>query len=91
MSAKRYLVSGRVQGVYFRQSTVNQAVGLGLRGYTRNLRDGRVEVVAAGAADAMKALEDWLYSGPPAAEVVSVESEDTELDSTTDFAIRRSE
>jgi acylphosphatase len=70
---KRFLVSGRVQGVFFRASAVETARSLELRGFTRNLADGRVEVVAAGAADALDALEKWLRQGPPLARVDAVD------------------
>ncbi|HET6804024.1 MAG TPA: acylphosphatase [Frateuria sp.] len=73
MAAARYLVSGRVQGVFYRASTRGQAQQLGLTGHARNLPDGRVEVVAHGEADALDALERWLWEGPPAAAVEGVE------------------
>ncbi len=69
MNARRYLISGRVQGVFFRQSTVDVASELGLDGYARNLADGRVEVVASGAGEALDRLESWLRRGPPLARV----------------------
>jgi acylphosphatase len=70
---RRWLVSGRVQGVFFRASTVEQARALGLRGYARNLADGRVEVVADGEAQALDRLEAWLRRGPPLARVDALE------------------
>ena len=72
MSAARFLVSGRVQGVFFRASTREQARQLGLRGHARNLPDGRVEVLAVGEADAVDALARWLRHGPPRARVDAV-------------------
>ena len=74
--ATRFLVAGKVQGVYFRAGTREQALALGLRGHARNLADGRVEVIAAGGADAIARLERWLWQGPPAARVASVQRED---------------
>jgi acylphosphatase len=65
----RFLVSGRVQGVFFRASTRDRACELGLRGSAVNLDDGRVEVIAAGDAKALDALADWLRRGPPNARV----------------------
>lgn len=73
MSARRFLVSGRVQGVFFRASTREQAFRLGLTGRAVNLDDGRVEVWARGDDDALDALQAWLQRGPPAARVVAVE------------------
>lgn len=67
--ATRFLVSGKVQGVWFRVSTRDVAVGLGLRGYARNLADGRVEVLATGDADSIELLASWLRHGPPLARV----------------------
>ena len=60
MPAARFFVRGKVQGVFFRASTREQALKLGLRGYAKNLPDGRVEVLAEGNASALDALERWL-------------------------------
>jgi len=73
MPAARFLVSGRVQGVFFRASTREQAWALGIAGHAVNLPDGRVEVLAIGEAAALDALERWLWQGPPAARVDAVE------------------
>lgn len=72
MACRRFLVCGRVQGVCFRAATREQALRLGLAGHARNLPDGRVEVLAAGADAALEELERWLQHGPPAARVASV-------------------
>ncbi|MGJ4730005.1 acylphosphatase [Luteimonas sp. SDU101] len=72
-SAVRFLVSGQVQGVYFRASTREQALRLGLAGYARNLDDGCVEVLAAGETQAIEALAQWLEDGPPTARVDHVQ------------------
>ena len=71
--AARFLVSGKVQGVFFRASTREQAQRLGLRGYARNLADGRVEVLAVGDVDAIEAFAQWLRHGPPMARIDNVE------------------
>ena len=76
MAAVRFLVEGRVQGVFFRASTREQALGLGLSGHARNLADGRVEVVAVGGAQAIETLAQWLAQGPPLARVDKVSRED---------------
>lgn len=76
MDTVRFLVSGRVQGVFYRASTREQAVRLGLAGYAKNLTDGRVEVVVCGELDALDALERWLWEGPPAARITQVERND---------------
>jgi acylphosphatase len=72
-SAARFFVSGKVQGVWFRASTRDEALRLGLRGHARNLDDGRVEVLASGNAAAIDALAEWLRHGPPLARVDNVE------------------
>jgi acylphosphatase len=66
-------VTGRVQGVFYRQSTADEGRRLGLAGSVRNLPDGAVEVVAEGGRDAVLALEAWCRRGPPAARVLAVE------------------
>lgn len=75
MAFKRYhmVVSGEVQGVWYRASTETEATRLGLTGYVRNLPDGRVEVVAEGAQEQLDQLELWCHQGPPRARVQSVE------------------
>ncbi len=65
-------VSGRVQGVFFRASTCEQAKKLGLNGWVRNLSDGRVELEAYGSSDKIAELYDWLQKGPLMAKVESV-------------------
>ena len=76
MASARFLVSGLVQGVFFRASTGARARELGLTGYVKNLADGRVEVVACGTPDSLAALEAWLHEGPPAARVEAVGREE---------------
>lgn len=73
MAAARFLVSGKVQGVFFRASTRERALDLRLSGRATNLPDGRVEVIAEGEAAALDALEAWLQRGPPMAHVDRVE------------------
>jgi acylphosphatase len=72
MSAARFIVTGKVQGVWFRAGTRDVAVRLGLRGHARNLADGSVEVLAIGDADALARLQAWLHQGPPMARVEAV-------------------
>ncbi|HKE94581.1 MAG TPA: acylphosphatase [Povalibacter sp.] len=78
--ARRCFVSGRVQGVFYRASTRQQATVLGLSGYARNLPDGRVEVLAVGEMTAVQSLIDWLAVGPPAAQVAAVEVREVVLE-----------
>jgi acylphosphatase len=69
---RKFRVEGRVQGVWFRESTRQQAERLGLTGHAINCADGSVEVLACGAPEAVKALARWLHDGPPLAEVRAV-------------------
>lgn len=71
---RRCLVSGRVQGVYFRAATQQEAQRLNITGYAMNLPDGRVEVLACGTRQNVESLCDWLWQGPPHAEVSDVQS-----------------
>jgi acylphosphatase len=75
--ARRYLVSGRVQGVGFRYFTQDVAAREGLTGQVRNLPDGCVEVIAEGDADSLQRLEAALWRGPSHARVENVEVEST--------------
>lgn len=82
-------VSGRVQGVFFRAATREQALRLGLRGWVRNLRDGRVEVLACGEAAALEGLQRWLGEGPEMALVQRVETREEEVPSELEgFEVR---
>jgi acylphosphatase len=74
--AIRCIVAGRVQGVYSRAATAERAAELGLGGWVKNLPDGRVEAVASGSLDALAELAAWLWQGPPAARVTSVQVEE---------------
>ena len=62
-----------MQGVYYRGTTAQRAQELGVRGYARNLPDGRVEVLACGEARAVEALVEWLWTGSSASRVTAVE------------------
>jgi acylphosphatase len=76
MPVARFIVSGRVQGVFYRASARDQALELGLTGYAKNRLDGTVEVLASGPAEALDHLQRWLQQGPPAARVDAVTRED---------------
>ena len=83
-------VSGRVQGVWFRSFVQERAFELKLVGFVKNLRDGRVEVVAEGSFDKLELLECALWRGPLLADVVSVEvSYSPPTDNFHGFVIRR--
>jgi acylphosphatase len=73
-SRAHVFVSGRVQGVFFRTEVKYKADGYGVKGWVRNLPDGRVEAVFEGDEEAVKALVDFCKRGPPGAIVTSVDS-----------------
>lgn len=75
----RIIVSGKVQGVYFRASAARQAIRLGVRGHALNRPDGCVEVLALGPAPAVEELRQWLHRGPPAARVEKVQTQPEEV------------
>ena len=76
MTCRRFIISGKVQGVWFRASTRQQAERLGLTGHALNRADGRVEVVACGPDRDLDVLAEWLWQGPELARVDDVASED---------------
>ncbi|MFP4655858.1 MAG: acylphosphatase [Methanohalobium sp.] len=82
-------ISGRVQGVFFRQFTKDAAIDLGLTGYVQNLPDGRVRVVAEGSQEKLNKLIDKLHSGPSLANVENVDVNWYEpTEKFTDFHVR---
>lgn len=84
----RAIVSGRVQGVAYRASTVTEARRLGVIGWVKNRSDGRVELEAEGPDDMINALIRWCHEGPPAAKVDRVEvSEIAATNSEREFDI----
>lgn len=86
--SRRCVVSGRVQGVWFRASTRDRALALGLDGWARNLPDGRVEVVAQGPEAGVDRLCAWLWEGPRMAQVDGVACEPWTAPVPTGFATR---
>ncbi|HTY56030.1 MAG TPA: acylphosphatase [Candidatus Binataceae bacterium] len=88
LARMRILVSGRVQGVCFRQATMDEAHGLGLTGWVRNRPDGRVEIEAEGKLANLNMLEAWAHRGPRMARVDQVETTLLEFrDEFRDFQI----
>ena len=77
-------IKGRVQGVFFRQSTKEQADQLGVSGWVRNLDDGDVEALIEGPAENVEALVRWCHTGPPSARVEWVDR--TEAPFTGEFS-----
>lgn len=68
-----FLIEGRVQGVWFRESTRRAAQPLGITGYAKNMADGSVQVLACGEPGALNRLAEWLRQGPPLAQVDRLE------------------
>lgn len=87
MQRAHLLISGKVQGVWYRHSTVVQAKRLNLTGWVCNLPDGRVEVVAEGTTEALQQLVAYCHEGPPLAHVQEVQVHwDTATGEFSDFA-----
>ena len=87
IEARLFTVHGRVQGVWFRDSTRREAERLGITGHAINLADGNVEVLAQGTVDALAELEQWLHVGPPVARVAKVEAQVVEASAVAGFRI----
>ena len=86
---RRFVVSGRVQGVFYRASTETTARRLDLTGWVRNLPDGRVELMACGEEAKLGELEQWLWQGPPHTQVEQVTVLDVEFQAFAGFSMRR--
>ncbi len=84
----RFQVSGRVQGVGFRYSAMQEAVRLGISGWVKNLSNGDVEVIAQGDEQQLMQMELWLQRGPRFAQVAKVKREPSDESVTGDFEIR---
>jgi acylphosphatase len=85
---RRYLVSGRVQGVSYRANAARAAQQIGVRGWVRNLDDGRVEALGVGSAEELAEFYAWLRRGPRFAEVTDVEVFEERAQVHADFVIR---
>lgn len=77
---RRLVIRGRVQGVFYRESMRQEAARLGIAGWVCNRRDGTVEAVVQGSADAVEAITRWARRGPEDARVQAVEASDAEGD-----------
>lgn len=88
MIAKRVIVSGRVQGVFFRDSTRRAAESRGVSGWVRNNDDGTVEAWFEGEPDAVESMVAWARSGPSRADVDDVDVSDAEPEGLTSFDVR---
>ena len=86
--ARKFVVTGRVQGVGFRYFVEREAQALALAGYVRNLDDGSVEVHAQGSREALDALEGLLWKGPRFADVRAVQTSGASMLKYESFRIR---
>jgi acylphosphatase len=84
----RVIVSGTVQGVFFRDTCRRTAVQNQVSGWVRNLPDGRVEAVFEGAPDAVREMVDWAQAGPERASVTGVEIHEENPEGVEGFAVR---
>ncbi|UPM42930.1 acylphosphatase [Halocatena salina] len=82
-------VSGRVQGVYYRSTTREEATERGVDGWVRNLDDGRVEAVFEGSSNAVESMIEWCHTGSTRADVTDVTVEYSDPEGIADFRIRR--
>jgi len=82
-----FLIEGRVQGVFFRESTRRQAEPLGITGYAKNMMDGSMQVLACGEPGALNRLTEWLKHGPPMAEVERMDWIESRSKSPASFVI----
>ena len=83
------LISGRVQGVWFRASTKQKAEQLGIKGWVRNTSDGCVEAVFEGQVELVREIVEWCYHGPPMAKVSNVEVKTQESEDSFDrFSVK---
>jgi acylphosphatase len=86
--ARHLTISGRVQGVFFRDSLRREAQSRGVAGWARNTRDGTVEAVLEGSAEDVERVIEWCHRGPSGAEVSDVEVSEREPEGLRGFQIR---
>ena len=85
---RRVIATGRVQGVFFRESTRRRAAALGAAGWVRNLPDGNVEAVIEAPAPVVEALLEYIRQGPGAARVLATEVREEAPENLAGFTIR---
>lgn len=89
MKRLKIRVMGKVQGVFYRVSTQEEALGLGLTGYVKNDYDGSVLIEAEGPSDQLELLLSWCRQGPPYSDVAGVEFEEVPVKGDKSFKITR--
>jgi acylphosphatase len=85
---RRVVAYGRVQGVFFRDSTAREARGRGLTGWVRNRDDGAVEAVFEGSPEDVRAVVDFCESGPGSADVERTDTSEEEPEGLSGFEVR---
>jgi acylphosphatase len=89
MLTMKIKITGRVQGVFFRQSAQEKAINLGVKGTVRNCEDDSVEIVATGTKEQLDKLIQWCRVGPPRADVTDVTTQELSLQEFRNFSIVR--
>jgi len=89
MQTMRIKVEGKVQGVFFRQSTFEKANQLEIKGTVKNCDDDTVEIVASGTKEQVDKLIAWCWHGPPRAKVTNVTAQELSLQTFNNFSIIR--
>ncbi|MBV6652451.1 MAG: acylphosphatase [Mameliella sp.] len=89
MQQVKLRIKGKVQGVYFRASTRDKAVQLGIKGWVKNEADGSVTAVGQGSVEVLEQWINWCHSGPEFAKVETVEQEKLPLSDFQQFNILR--
>ena len=89
MQTVKIRITGRVQGVFFRQSTQQRALNFGLKGTVRNCEDDSVEIIATGEREQLDKLIAWCREGPPRAKVDNVKTQELSLQQFNHFSIIR--
>ena len=89
MQTIRVKIEGEVQGVFYRQSTQEKALRLGIKGTVRNCEDDSVEIIATGAKEQLDKLISWCWEGPPKARVTNVTTQELSLQPFNNFSIIR--
>ncbi|MBN8857693.1 MAG: acylphosphatase [Sphingobacteriales bacterium] len=87
--SKRAVIAGKVQGVFYRASTKERAIALGVNGEVWNRTDGGVELVAEGEEEQVNALLEWCRLGPPRAEVKELQVSDSTVKGFKNFTVKR--
>lgn len=89
MKALRIIVSGKVQGVFFRASAKEKADELSINGFVQNLPDGRLHIEAEGTEENLKKFVDWCHQGPPRSKVTHVNLQEGSAKNFERFEIKR--